>query len=104
MDRPNDRLNNFIARSGAGFDAAGRTVYSGPGMMYMGPGEFAATRAVHSGLEADASKNDPQGQMIRQLLEQLARKEGRSTFQFTPPQQPAQGNQTYGYTEDNRRG
>jgi hypothetical protein len=97
MGRPNDRLNKFIANSGAGFDAAGRVVYSGPGMMYMGPGEFAATRAVHMGLEADASKNDPQGQMIRQLLEQLARKEGRSTFQFTPPQQPAQGNATVHY-------
>jgi hypothetical protein len=99
MDNPNDRLNSFIARSGAGHDAAGRTVYSGPGMMYMGPGEFAATRAVHAGLEADASKNDPQGQMIRQLLDQLARKEGRSTFQFTPPQQPAQGDTTVNYRD-----
>jgi hypothetical protein len=104
MDRPNDRLNNFIANSGAGVDAAGRTVYSGPGMMYMGPGEFAATKAVHSGLEADAAGSDPQGHLIRQLLDQLARKEGRSTFQFTPPQQPNPGDQTYSYQEHNHRG
>jgi hypothetical protein len=96
MDRPSDRLNNFIAKSGAGFDAAGRPVYSGPGMMYMGPGEFAATRAVHMGLEADAAKDDPQGQMIRKLLDQLSASQARgSGYQFDPPPIPAQGDRTY---------
>ena len=74
MDRPNDRLNRFIANSGAGVDAAGRPVYSGPGMMYMGPGEFSRTQQVHSGLEADAMRSDPSGNTIRKLLDQLQQK------------------------------
>jgi hypothetical protein len=98
MDSPNDRLNNFITRAGAGYDAAGRTVYSGPGMMYMGPGEFASTRAVHSGLEQDAAESDPQGQLIRQLLDQLARKD-MPGYKFTPPPMPAQGNTTVHYSD-----
>lgn len=99
MDSPNDRLNRFIANSGAGKDAAGRTVYSGPGMMYMGPGEFAATRAVHAGLEADAMKYDPQGQLIRKLLDQLQQKNLPGTLGFNPPDLP---NTSTSYSIDNR--
>jgi hypothetical protein len=74
MDRPNDRLNRFIANSGAGVDAAGRPVYSGPGMMYMGPGEFSRTQQVHNQLKADAASSDPQGHLIRELLDKLNEK------------------------------
>jgi hypothetical protein len=96
MDRPSDRLNNFNARSGAGFDAAGRPVYSGPGMMYMGPGEFSRTQQVHNQLAEDASADDPQGALIRKLLDQLSASQARSSgYQFDPPPLPAQGNQTY---------
>jgi hypothetical protein len=101
MASPNDRLNQFIASSGAGKDAAGRTVYSGPGMMYMGPGEFARTQAVHAGLEADAMKDDHQGALIRKLLDQLSASQARgSGYQFDPPPIPAQGNTAVHY--DNR--
>ena len=75
MDRPGDRLNRFIANAGAGMDAAGRPVYTGPGMMYMGPGEFSRTQAVHAGLEADAMRDDPAGNTIRKLLDQLQRRD-----------------------------
>lgn len=74
MDSPNDRLNRFISSAGAGMDAAGRPVYTGPGMMYMGPGEFSRTQAVHAGLEADAMQSDQAGNTIRRLLDQLQRK------------------------------
>lgn len=99
MDSPNDRLNRFIANSGAGLDAAGRPVYSGPGMMYMGPGEFSRTQQVHAGLEQDAMRDDPQGNMIRRLLDQLSRQSmaGKANIPVYP--MPAQGNQTYSVNE-----
>jgi hypothetical protein len=98
MDSPNDRLNNFMARSGAGFDAAGRPVYSGSGMMYMGPGEFARTQQVHNQLAADAASTDPQSALIRKLLDELSARKARSSgFMFDPPQQPSQGNTTVHY-------
>jgi hypothetical protein len=73
MDSPADRYNNFISRSGAGFDAAGRPVYGGSGHMYMGPGEFARTQDVHRQLQEDmeATESDKDRQ-IRLLLDRLA--------------------------------
>jgi hypothetical protein len=65
-----DRLYQWEAGAGAGKDAAGRQVYSGPGMMYMGPREFSATQAEHEKMKIAAAKADPQGMMIRELLEQ----------------------------------
>jgi hypothetical protein len=98
MDRPSDRLNNFIARSGAGMDAAGRTVYSGPGMLYAGPGEFARTQQVHNQLMADESKDDPETAMIRQLLDQLKMRNlpGRASIPVYPV---ATGNVSYSHQE-----
>jgi len=65
-----DRLYQWEAGAGAGKDAAGRMVYTGPGMMYMGPREFSATQAEHEKMKIAAAKADPQGMMIRELLEQ----------------------------------
>ena len=66
-------LNRWEAGAGAGMDAAGRPVYSGPGLMYMGPGEFASTQAVHNDLKARAFDEDPDGMRIRELLDQVKR-------------------------------
>jgi hypothetical protein len=68
-----NELNRWEARAGAGMDAAGRTVYSGPGLMYMGPGEFSATQAVHNDMKARAFEQDPEGMRVRELLDQLKR-------------------------------
>lgn len=96
INHTTDRVNQWLARAGAGFDAAGRVVYSGPGMMYMGPGEFSRTQQVHNQLLADEARDNPEGALIRKLLDEhkagLARASG---YQFDPPPIPAQGNQTY---------
>jgi hypothetical protein len=99
MDSPNDRLNRFIANSGAGVDAAGRPVYSGSGMMYMGPGESAATKQVHAGLEADATRHDPQGNLIRRLLDQLKMQNLPGNLRMQLPDLP---NTSASYSIDNR--
>jgi hypothetical protein len=72
MDSPADRLRKFEAESGYGKDAAGRNVYTGPLHLYMGPGEFARTSAEHNKLKAAVAKDDPQGMLIRKLLEEQA--------------------------------
>lgn len=74
MDTPNDRLNRFIAGYGAGVDAAGRTVFTGPDAMYASPRERAEMQRTFSQLKADAAKSDPQGQLIRELLDQMKMK------------------------------
>jgi hypothetical protein len=66
-----DRLQQWEAGAGAGTDAAGRPVYTGPNMMYMGPREHSATQAEHEKMKIAAAKDDPQGMLIRQLLEQM---------------------------------
>lgn len=65
-----DRLYQWEAGAGAGKDAAGRTVYTGPGMLYMGPGDHSRTQAEHEKMKIAAAKADPAGMLIRQLLEQ----------------------------------
>jgi hypothetical protein len=67
MDTAADRYNNFLVRSGAGRDAAGRTVYTGPNMLYMGPRDFAATKEVHAGLGADLMAEREQKAKIESL-------------------------------------
>ena len=62
------RLNEFEARSGAGFDAAGRRVYTGPDSMYSSPREFANQQATHENLVSQLAANDPAGHYIRMLL------------------------------------
>jgi hypothetical protein len=69
-------LARWESAAGAGYDAAGRTVYSGPGMMYMGPGDKSATQAVHQGLMNDANMADAGG-LIRALLAERNRNAAR---------------------------
>jgi len=70
-------LADWEARAGAGYDAAGRTVYSGPGMMYSGPRENAATKAVHQEMMNRANYEDGGG-LIRALLAELNRNAARN--------------------------
>jgi hypothetical protein len=65
-----DRLYQWEAGAGAGRDAAGRVVYTGPGMMYMGPGDFARTQAEHEKMKIAAIRADPEGMRIRQMLDE----------------------------------
>jgi hypothetical protein len=82
-----DRLQQWEAGAGAGKDAAGRLVYSGPGMQYMGPGEFSRTQAEHDKMKVAAAKSDPQGMLIRQLLDQVQNQNlpGQATMQIPRP-------------------
>jgi hypothetical protein len=75
-----DRYNKFLASYGAGQDGAGRTVYSGPGSMYMGPGEFARTQQVHAGLHADAHAQQAEDSQ-RERESEKAWARGRQLFQ-----------------------
>ncbi len=76
MDNPVDRLNRYIANTGAGVDAAGRPAYSGggPAGMYASPAEQNFMMAEHGRLKAAAAAEDPQGHLIRELLDQLKMK------------------------------
>ena len=70
--------NRFLANSGAGVDAAGRLVFSGPSMMYAGPGEFA--RAQQTLREAEMrmmEEENPAETRRRQMMDRLA--------QYAPP-------------------
>lgn len=71
-----DRLNRYIASTGAGVDAAGRPSYSGggPAGMYVSPAEQNFMMAEHGRLKAAAMQEDPQGQLIRELLDQVKMK------------------------------
>jgi hypothetical protein len=73
---PSD-LARWESSAGPGYDAAGRLVYSGPGMMYMGPGDKSATQAVHQGLMNDANMVDG-GSLIRALLAERNRNAARN--------------------------
>lgn len=99
MDTPNDRLDRFIASAGAGMDAAGRTVYTGPLHMYSGPRESAATQQVHANLEADAMRDDPQGNVIRKLLDQLKMQNLPGTARVPVFPLAAGGDQSYTHNE-----
>ena len=74
--QPWQALANFESESGAGYDAAGRRVYSGPQFMYMGPGDKSATQMVHSQLQNRANEADGGG-MIRALLAERNRNAAR---------------------------
>lgn len=99
---PNDRLNRFIADSGAGIDALGRASYTGPFMMGAGPNDFARTQAVHKQLEADAMAYDPQGNRIRQLMDMLQRQQKLPGTVDLPKFDAAVGDASYHYSIDNR--
>ena len=72
MDSSADRLRRFEAESGYGKDAAGRDNYVNQYAIGLGPGEFARTAAEHNKLKAAVAKDDPQGMLIRRLLEEQA--------------------------------
>jgi hypothetical protein len=96
------RLSKFEAETGAGFDAAGRRVYTGPLSMYSGPREHAAQQATHDGLIADLARDDPIAHQIRMLLNRRAGIPGQVAFD---PPSPAVGNVSYSYQglDDRRR-
>jgi len=100
---PSD-LARWESSAGPGYDAAGRLVYSGPGMMYMGPGDKSATQAVHQGLKRDADREDGGG-MIRALLAELARRRAMgSNLNFKMPEAPPGGNRTMTIDNSTRYG
>jgi hypothetical protein len=72
MDSYSDRLRKFEAESGYGKDAAGRDNYVNQYAIGLGPGEFARTAAEHNKLKSAVAKDDPQGMLIRKLLEEQA--------------------------------
>jgi len=72
MDSYSDRLRKFEAESGYGKDAAGRDNYANQYAIGLGPGEFARTSAEHNKLKSAVAKDDPQGMLIRKLLEEQA--------------------------------
>ena len=69
-------LARFEAESGAGYDSAGRRVYTGPQFLYSGPGDKAATQAVHQAL-GDRANFEDGGGLIRALLQERNRNAAR---------------------------
>lgn len=101
MGNANDRLNRYIANTGAGVDAAGRPSYSGggPAGMYASPAEQNFMMAEHGRLKAAAAAEDPQGHLIRELLDQLKMKNLPGNVDIPVyPIAPA-GNFTYSHQE-----
>jgi hypothetical protein len=101
-----NQLNNYIASSGAGVDALGRFNISHP----LHTGNWRDTAFVQNEMnrmKAMEANEDPQTAMIRALLDQMRmgdHKKLPGNVQYIPPATPAQGNMTYSYQEDNRRG
>lgn len=92
-------LANWEAGAGYGVDALGRPSYQNQFSMGAGPRDHLAQTAIHNDLKARASKEDPQGMMIREILEQMKRQNlpGQARIPVFPV--PAQGNQTYSVNE-----
>lgn len=97
MDTANDRLNRFIVGYGAGMDPAGRPTYTGPGAMYSSPREYATMQQTHAQLQADATNEDPRGNAIRTLLDQLNRKNMPGTAQLSLPAPEVPNSVHYSY-------
>lgn len=65
--------DQFLARSGAGVDAAGRLVFGGPDMMYLGPREFAAAQSNLSEMRRRAEEEESMAEKRRrQIMDRLA--------------------------------
>lgn len=79
------RLNKFESETGAGVDAAGRRVYTGPLGMYPSPRDTSATMATHDGLIAELAANDPAGHYIRMLLNRRAGTPGQMRMELPDP-------------------
>lgn len=67
-------LANWEARAGYGVDALGRPSYQNQFSMGAGPRDHLAQAAIHNDLKARAAQDDPQGMLIRDLLEQLRKR------------------------------
>lgn len=92
-------LANWEAGAGYGVDALGRPSYQNQFSMGAGPRDHLAQAAIHNDLKARAAQDDPQGMMIRELLEQMKRQNlpGRASIPVYPLVAP--GNQTLNYQE-----
>jgi hypothetical protein len=66
-------LANWEARAGYGLDALGRPSYQNQFSMGAGPRDHLAQTAIHNDLKARAAADDPEGMLIRELLEQFKR-------------------------------
>ena len=67
-------LERYEAGIGYGVDPLGRPVYNNQFSMGQGPRDFSATQSVHRGLQARAAQEDPDGMLIRAILEQLQKR------------------------------
>ncbi len=87
MANPVDRLNDFIAESGAGVDAAGRVGFAG----YQSPQEHINNKIRLAKHRAEAAKFDPQGELIRNLLDQMMMRNlpGSVRLQLPAPHGPS---------------
>ena len=84
-------LSNWEARAGYGVDALGRPSYQNQFSIGAGPRDHLANTAIHNELKANAAKEDPQGMMIRDLLEQMKTRNlpGNVNIPVYPIGQPA---------------
>jgi hypothetical protein len=91
-------LNNWEAGAGYGVDAMGRPSYQNQFSIGAGPRDHLAQTATHNDLKARAAAEDPNGMMIRQLLEQMQRQNlpGQARIPVFPLGQPAGHNIRYG--------
>jgi hypothetical protein len=92
-------LNNWEAGAGYGVDAVGRPSYQNQFSMGAGPRDHLAQTATHNDLKARAAAEDPNGMMIRQLLEQMQRQNlpGRTSLPVFPLVGPS--NMSYEHNE-----
>lgn len=67
-------LADWEARAGYGVDALGRPSYQNQFSMGASPRDHLANTATHNQLKANAYRDDPRGMLIRDLLEQLKRR------------------------------
>lgn len=81
-----DNLSAWESRAGYGVDALGRPSYQNEFSMGAGPRDHLANTRIHNELKAAAATEDPRGMAIRDLLEQLKRRDlpGRADIPVYP--------------------
>lgn len=95
-------LSDWEARAGYGVDALGRPSYQNQFSMGAGPRDHLAQAAIHNDLKARAAAEDPDGMMIREILEQMKRQNLAGNARIPVyPIAPA-GNMTYAPQEGGR--
>jgi hypothetical protein len=97
-------LTNWEANAGYGVDALGRPSYQNQFSMGAGPRDHLAQAAIHNDLKARAAADDPQGMLIRELLEQFKRQNLPGNVRLPVFPVAGSGNMTYSYQEHNGRG